>query len=1124
MLKKKKKNRLTPQQTLSILMAAVNGFNSIAPLALPLAAITETAPFQRHINQDALYSHLNKTGQILDKLLFTTAYASYTPIITPGMSVTGETLQDMNALQTIDNGGTATSTTISNSGWQYDNGMAISTTIGFLGHQLVNSGGTASSTIINSGGTQGVSDGGQADLTTVNNGGRQVVSAGGTATSTTINARGYQLVNASGTAVSTFINGSSSQQTVNGTATFTTITNGGNQVISSGHATSTTINGGYMTVANIGTAEGTIINSGSQSVYGGGQVDLTNVNSRGTQNVNYDGKAISTTINSGGTQNISQDGMAISTTVQDSGRQSVGSGAIANSTIINGGLQTLSGGLAISTTINSGGMQEVLDLGSATSTIISNGGTQSIYNDGMAISTTVEDGGWQYVASGGTVNSTTINGGLQTLSGGLATSTTINSGGIQEVRANASATTTIISDGGIQNVSAGGNATSTTIGNGGAQNVDFAGSATSTIINSGGIQTVNDFGNADITTINSGGQQTINSGGNANIIIINSGGIQNVNDQGKAVSATINNGGIQNVNLGAKAVSTTINNGGNQNVANGALALDTKIFSGGTQTVTAGGDATRTSIDNGGTQIIRNGSANSTTVNGGGIQYVSKYSYVASTIINSGGTQCLESDATSSHVTVEAGGTISLFNSGSARFTDIITNGGEFIVATHQSVGNRFILDNPQGSANFVINTDLANHESDQIVINGGSSTNTVRVNYDPSFGQGPSVSGSALFATVADGTATFTGVATDAGAYRYIPIISSSQISNTDNEAEAYSILSETQNLVQWFITGLSGGGDSTGGGGGTGIAASETMYTAHDAVANTLTLWRDENNHLVRRMGDLRTGTGHTGDWARVYSGEQELNSIGGRRTTQKYTALQGGHDTKHVSDSGSRFTGYTLSYLNADATMERGTGDASSLSVGAYSSWIGKKGHFLDLILKQGRLRNSFTSYLQNSENTRVDASYNNWGTSLSAEYGYRKSFNNQWYFEPQAEITFNRITGASYTATDGTSVRNDGLNSAIGRLGLTIGKIVKQNSFYLQASLLREFSAHSDVTMSSGGMKPVTMREDLKETYMEFALGVTTAFNDRTSGYLEASKTTGDKVRTPWLLNAGIRRSF
>lgn len=734
---------------------------------------------------------------------------------------------------------------------------------------------------------------------------------------------------------------------------------------------------------------------------------------------------------------------------------------------------------------------------------------QEIYSGGTAISTTITNSGRQAIYSGGTATSTTINSAGQFLSGGTAISTSLESGSYQFVGSSSTASSTVIHSGAIQAVS-NGLATSTSILNGGVQDIYSFGSATSTTINSGGMQFIND-GMASLTTIE-GGTQDINAGATGEITIINSGGVQNINDGGKATTTTINNGGIQNVNSGGKSVSATINSGGNQNVADSALSLDTKIVSGGTQTVTIGGAATRTSIDNGGIQIISGGLADATTVNNGGIQYVGRDSYVFSSTINSGGTQYLQSDAETSYVTVNAGGTVSLLDPGSASLTNVITSGGTFILATTGTIGNNITLSNPQGSANFVINTDLANNQSDHITIEGGSTTNTVKVNYDPGFGQGPTISGSARFATVTDETTTFTGVATDSGAYRYTPILSSVLVSSSDNGAEDFSIQSVREDHVEWYITGLSSGG------------ASETMYTAHDAVANTLTLWRDENNHLIRRMGDLRTGFGQTGDWARVYSGEQESNSSNGRHTTQKYTALQGGHDTKHVSGSGTRFTGYAIGYLNADATMERGTGDASSISLGAYSSWFGNKGHFLDLILKQGRLKNSFTSYLENADNTRVDANYNNWGTSLSAEYGWRKPLNNQWYLEPQAEITFNRITSADFTASDGTSVSQGGLNSVIGRLGVMVGKTVKQNSFYLQASLLREFNAHSDVTMSSGGNPPVTMREDLKETYMEFALGITTAFNDKTSGYFEASKTTGDKVRTPWLLNAGFRRSF
>ena len=62
------------------------------------------------------------------------------------------------------------------------------------------------------------------------------------------------------------------------------------------------------------------------------------------------------------------------------------------------------------------------------------------------------------------------------------------------------------------------------------------------------------------------------------------------------------------------------------------------------------------------------------------------------------------------------------------------------------------------------------------------------------------------------------------------------------------------------------------------------------------------------------------------------------------------------------------------------------------------------------------------------------------------------------------------------------------------------------------------------MSTGGLAPVTLDQDLKESWLEFALGLTGAVGKNTNGYLEISKTTGDTVKTPWQVNAGLRLSF
>ncbi len=105
-----------------------------------------------------------------------------------------------------------------------------------------------------------------------------------------------------------------------------------------------------------------------------------------------------------------------------------------------------------------------------------------------------------------------------------------------------------------------------------------------------------------------------------------------------------------------------------------------------------------------------------------------------------------------------------------------------------------------------------------------------------------------------------------------------------------------------------------------------------------------------------------------------------------------------------------------------------------------------------------------------------------------------------------------------------MHNQSVNSIVGRLGLSIGRNIPSGTFYAKASIAREFNARSEVTMSTGGLAPVTLAQDLKDTWLEFALGLTTSLNNRTSGYLEISKTNGDTVKTPWLVNAGLRISF
>lgn len=756
---------------------------------------------------------------------------------------------------------------------------------------------------------------------------------------------------------------------------------------------------------------------------------------------------------------------------------------------VSGTKDVSSGQTADGDTIEMGGFQNVLNGGSATRTTINIVGSQIVYSGGNASDTTINSMGVQYVLSGGSATGTIIAGGIQQVdSGGSATGTTI-AGGIQEV--NGSASGTKINNGGIQNV-VNGNASGTTINNGGTQNVYGGGSASGTTI-SGGSQIVFNGGSATGTTINSGGTQTVKGGGNASGTTI-AGGIQNVS--GSVSGTTITSDGTQNLYSGATATDTTIY-ACVQNVSGGATASATTIHSGGTQNVLASGTAVSTTVNNGGSQYVYSGgAASATTVNTGGIEYVYSGGTTTNTSV-SGGTLNLEAGAAVSGTTTLSTGTIALAGDGSYTIGSLTATSGTVKLAAGNTVGRNLTITNLSGSANFVINTNLATGMADTITVTTAtaSTANTVKVNYDPTYLTGASASGAATFAT-ASGGVTFTAAASEYGSYTYTPTLTSSTVGAT----------------TTWQVTALTVNG------------ASETVKTGADVAGGSLVAWRVENNNLTKRMGELRNATGETGMWLRTYRGAQDIAGTAGRTTKQQYTALQGGWDRKVATGEDTAYAGWALGYLEGSSTYNRGTGDASSVSAGAYYSWLGNKGHYLDLIGKVGRLKNNYTSYLNNASNTKVDGSYENWGTSLSAEYGYRKQLKDNWYVEPQAEVTFSRINGANYTASDGTAIHNDAVNSLVGRLGVAVGRQVGSTHYYGKVSLAREFTAKASIMAASGGLAPVDMRQDLKESWLEFALGLTGKLGGRTDGYLEVTRTTGDKAKTPWQINVGARWNF
>ena len=310
--------------------------------------------------------------------------------------------------------------------------------------------------------------------------------------------------------------------------------------------------------------------------------------------------------------------------------------------------------------------------------------------------------------------------------------------------------------------------------------------------------------------------------------------------------------------------------------------------------------------------------------------------------------------------------------------------------------------------------------------------------------------------------------------------------------------------------------------------IGPSDTMIISNDASLALRNVWRIEGNNVMKRMGELRSGTeaGKGGVWARYYRGELSADSNYDSSFSQDYTGFQGGIDKVQDYKGGKLYTGIAVNRIDSNAGYTAGSGDLSSTGVGVYASWLGSKGHYLDVIARGSKLTNDFK--LVDSSNNAAKADYDTWAYGISAEYGYRQDLNAGWFVEPQAELSLGHISRVDYTTSNGVSIRQDGVNSAIVRLGFLGGKEFsiggRPSNAYVKASLLHDFGGNGGST-GYYGIKSLAMQTgDLTGSWYEIGLGANLGIAKNSNLYFDALKTFNGMVRTDWQFNAGLRFTF
>ena len=313
---------------------------------------------------------------------------------------------------------------------------------------------------------------------------------------------------------------------------------------------------------------------------------------------------------------------------------------------------------------------------------------------------------------------------------------------------------------------------------------------------------------------------------------------------------------------------------------------------------------------------------------------------------------------------------------------------------------------------------------------------------------------------------------------------------------------------VQNWFITRVSGQEISDAG--KTVVAMSKVNYS------NAVYMDR-----LNKRLGEARyiDSDEDQGVWVRLR--HDRTGKSGEFRSMN--TMYEIGYDEKQECDNGERRVGAAIDYMDGSAEYSNvaGTGDIKRRGIWLYDTWMGDKGHYADYVAKWGHLDNDFKLY---RDGQKITGDYSNNVYSISAEYGRKKDIGNDWYFEPQAQLQYARVTGASYTTSQGTEVDLDAINSLIARAGFRLGKDLSERStVYFKADVLHEFLGDQDIyAKDKTGSMDVTYGNE--GTWCDVGFGFAAAMSKTSYAYLDFEKSFGNDNDETYQINAGMQWSF
>lgn len=444
---------------------------------------------------------------------------------------------------------------------------------------------------------------------------------------------------------------------------------------------------------------------------------------------------------------------------------------------------------------------------------------------------------------------------------------------------------------------------------------------------------------------------------------------------------------------------------------------------------------------------------------------------------------------------------LSKFDLGNSVASLMVNNGATVDMTFDDTAATKLAITDYSGTGgNFIMDTDLAAETGDKVNITSSAAGTTYVQVKDASLVNGHTVTGAKnlLLITDASQNVNFVGKNLNAGGLW--------DVTPTLENGENVTLTDGSQGTKdQWYLTKIA-------------KAVNNDSQVLLDAVDSSYALWRNTNDSLRKRFGELRLHTNETDDdgiWARYSGGKFGSGNFDG-----SFNMYQLGYDKAANAKS---IYGFAVENGSGHTSYSYGSGKDKLFAGSIYGTWQGDNSSYTDIVARFGQFDTDIRSYGDYPDKAKAKSH----AYSLSVEYGKTIELNKAQgtFIEPQAQLIVGRLGSSSYTTDRGNNVYMGGVNSCIGRLGVVAGKKdASGNDVYLKVNMLHEFGGNRDVRMLAGNGETLSELQDYGDTWFELGLGGNIKLGNSSHLYGDIERSFGADIQKKWQVNAGVRFEF